>query len=100
MPDCNSGVESSKLSPTSYFKNNIMNIYLLSQDVNNGYDTYDSMVVVSDTAENAIKMSVDEYHDEDWSTWAAAKDIKCTMIGVANTEYKITEIILASFNAG
>lgn len=78
-----------------------MNLYLLSQDVNDNYDTYDSMIVVSDTIENAVKHSVEKHHTyTTYKPWAAAEDIKCIMIGVANPEYETTEIILASFNAG
>jgi hypothetical protein len=78
-----------------------MNIYLLSQSVNNNYDTFDSMIVVSDTPENAIKHSVEKHHDDDgWSSWVSAKYVKCVMIGVANPEYETTEVILASYNAG
>ncbi len=76
-----------------------MNIYLLSQNVNYDYDTFDSMIVVSDTPENAISHSVEKHHNDDRSYWAPAKDVKCVMVGVANPEYKTTEIILASFNA-
>ena len=46
-----------------------MNLYLLTQDTNNDYDTYDSCVVASETEEEAQLMHPNEkyvYKDWDW----------------------------------
>lgn len=85
-----------------------MNIYLVSQDYNNGYDTYDSMVVVATTAEDAKKMHPSKnetWLDEESSyfdTWVPPEKVqecvKVEKIGFADNCKQ--EVILASFNAG
>ena len=77
-----------------------MNIYLLSQDINNGYDTYDSMVVYANTEEEARNMHPGYGWGSGWGTWAKVPEqVDIQYIG---TNPSITEpsIILASFNAG
>ena len=71
-----------------------MNLYLLTQDKNIGYDTYSSAVVAASTITFAIRTEVG---DED--TWCDPKHVKAELIGKA---VKGTEpgVILASFNAG
>ena len=73
-----------------------MNIYKLSQTVNNGYDTYDSAVVVanSEKAAREAKLSSSNY------TWAQPADITVELIGLALPSYTEGTIICASFNAG
>ena len=86
-----------------------MNIYLLEQDVNNDWDTYDSLVVVSSSEELAKRLvPYNEYHreelGEDYSyrdeCWANPKDVKVTLIGKASIQHKEGEQICASYNAG
>lgn len=65
-----------------------MNIYLLEQNVVNGYDTYDGAVVVASCVVAAKLMHPDQEHYADWDgkemdTWCAAKDVKVTQIGTA-----------------
>ena len=43
-----------------------MNLYLLTQDVNNSYDTYDSAIVCADDEEDARFISPDTFHNN-WS---------------------------------
>lgn len=81
-----------------------MNLYLLTQNVNNDYDTYDSCVVAALNEEDAktihpsnkpFEVPKNNYYD-----WVdSMDDIKCDLIGVgfSNTE---RGVILASFNAG
>jgi hypothetical protein len=88
-----------------------MNLYLLKQNVNNDYDTYDSVVVAAETEEEAQKIHPNEFfrlnHDSPWyetehrySTWAfKLKDVKVTFLGVAKEGIE-SGVILASFNAG
>jgi hypothetical protein len=80
-----------------------MNLYLLSQDVNNNYDTYDSMVVCAENEHEAKRMhpggGVDEWIDQ-YATWASAPDqVSVKYLGVADASIERGKII-TSFNAG
>ena len=95
-----------------------MNIYKLSQTINNDYDTFDSCVVIEKNKEEAVKVHPNSY--QNWDTrgqiiedsyfkyenfnindWAEMEDIKVELIGIADesldTEIKV---VCASFNAG
>ena len=91
-----------------------MNIYLLTQDVENGYDTFDSCVVIAANEELArnthpyteVYTYVDgeehnSYREQRKSAsraWAQySKDISVELLGTADKE---PGVILASFNAG
>ncbi len=83
-----------------------LNIYLLTQNDNNDYDTYDSIIVC---AKNPIDAkSIDPYGEEYknykesnfMTSWAKYKSaIKCKKIGVADNKIK-RGVVLASYNAG
>lgn len=95
-----------------------MKLYLISQKVNNGYDTYDSAVVVSDTEDSARRISPDKYYvmeeDNEWyfkysngekrkenhDSWCELKDVSVEYIGEAGERFKAGTVIVASFNAG
>ena len=85
-----------------------MNIYLISQNHNNDYDTYDSAVVVAATAEDARVMHPNGRNEDmldqnkndkscDWVSDPLLVDTK--FIGVAAKNLQ-RSVILASFNAG
>ena len=95
-----------------------MNIYKLSQTINDDYETYDSCIVIAENEEEAIKIhpngrqnwdtrgrklenSYFVYENFDIDDWVEIEDIKVELIGIADksldTEIKI---ICASFNAG
>jgi len=75
-------------------------LYLISQDENNGYDTYDSMIVCAKSEKEAkmIKPDCGPNGCPD-STWCEPKFVKVLEIGIANNAIDIGEIICASFNA-
>ena len=80
-----------------------MNIYLLSQDDNRGYDTYDSCVVYAESEEAAWLVTPGNFGR---STWASSPDgVTVKYLGEA-TYRGVPEcgidsgLILASFNAG
>lgn len=78
-----------------------MNLYLIWQDVNNGWDTYDSAVVVAKTEEEARNMLPyvpNEAYDWKSGSWADPKYVQVRQIGHALAGE--TGIICASFNAG
>jgi hypothetical protein len=90
-----------------------MEIYLLTQSSNQGYDTYDSCVVIASSQEEAKLMHPG--HDHIWvghtwksmgnswcfddRTWANPEDISVEWIGTAPPD-ATPKVILASFNAG
>jgi hypothetical protein len=77
-----------------------MNIYLISQDENSGYDTHDSAVVCAKSPKDAkeINPGYGEWGDT-YPTWASSPSkVKCKKIGETNR--KTQGVILASFNAG
>lgn len=97
-----------------------MNIYLLEQDLNNGYDTYDSCVVIAESEEAARNIHPSsfvthvkdgkwmgtytkggEYEQDsyDWVPYSRIDEIKVTLIGTA-LESKEPGVVCASFNAG
>lgn len=91
-----------------------MNLYLITQDVNTNYDTFDSAVVVASCEDDARLIHPSPYYDSvegEWCAvldmkpiggngcWCAAKDVKVKLIGEA-TGQKAGSVICASYNAG
>jgi hypothetical protein len=84
-----------------------MKLYLLSQDENRGYDTYDSMVVAAETEQEASLINPDGeiYNDEfyEWSKWRSwANNPKKVIVVYLGEAKQGTErgVICSSFNAG
>jgi hypothetical protein len=83
---------------------NKMKLYLLAQDDNSNYDTYDSCIVCAENAEDAktIAPNGNVYSEPQgkYSDWALSADnISCEEIGEANDK-QVRGVVLASFNAG
>lgn len=94
-----------------------MNIYKVSQTINNDYDTYDSMIVYAENESNAKVINPGGFHifkNNSWYfvyadgsekekeldfTWCHPDEVKVKYIGV-NLDVKKEGVILASFNAG
>lgn len=85
-----------------------MYLWKISQDVNNGWDTYDSAVVAAKTEEEARNIHPDpygnfmlceEFHPRTYGSWCARQDVKVEMIGVA-VDGTLAGVIVASFKAG
>lgn len=80
------------------------NLYLISQEVNNGYDTYDSAVVCADSEDEARHIHPRGIDPKSWEfifpCWAnTPEEVSVELIGTADDN--ITNgVILASFNAG
>jgi len=78
-------------------------IYLITQDVVCGYDTYDSAVVVAESEEDARTIHPEGGHTASEGsgghTWCLQKDVEVQRIGVA-CEGEGRGVICASFNAG
>lgn len=83
-----------------------MNLYLLTQTIHQDYDTFDSAVVCANSEEEARyihpQSNVSEEWYKDWwliDSWCDPKDVKITLIGIANRNTP-KGVICASFNAG
>jgi len=74
-----------------------MNLYIISQSVKEGYDTYDSMVVAAETEEDARGILPSNTAIELFK-WAEKEHVSARLIGEAidGTE---SGVILASYNA-
>jgi len=79
-----------------------MKLWLLSQSVNNDYDTYDAAVVAAETEEEARNTLPSEYSHwgEQGRNWAPTPDqVEVEYLGEAKEGTK-AGAILSSFNAG
>jgi hypothetical protein len=81
-----------------------MQLYLLSQTENTGYDTYDSCVVAADNEKEAKTMHPNGYDvipfKDDYFSWTNDPDnVDCMKIGTATKEMK-RGVICASYHAG
>ena len=77
-------------------------LYLLWQDENDNYDTYDSMVVCAESEEMAVRIlpSTCERFDSPHSSWCSSPTlVKVKRIGIAE-EGLATGVVLSSYNAG
>ena len=74
-----------------------MNIYVISQDENDGYDTFDSAVVAAKNEDEARHIQPSDWGGVD--AWALSKNVKVQLIGTAVSGTQ-AGVILASFNAG
>ena len=78
-----------------------MNLYKISQTENDGYDTYDSAVVVADTEESARNMNPRGEWIKDYNAWASnPSKVKVELIGKALDTLEYGTFICKSFNAG
>jgi hypothetical protein len=77
-----------------------MHLYKISQDDVCDYDTYDSAIVVAETAEEAtlIDPSNDNFKGRSWTK--CPNLVTAEYIGEAAAGLKAGTIILSSFNAG
>jgi hypothetical protein len=77
-----------------------MNIYLLSQSDNRGYDTYDSCVVYAESDDAARLITPSEYAKFGRGEWASCpENVEVLYLGAATLSMR-AGVILASFNAG
>jgi hypothetical protein len=77
-----------------------MNLYLISQSINNGYDTYGSAVVAAETEEMARHMhpcGEPLTNDNDWN-WAPSESVAVRLIGIA-IDCEVG-VVCANFRAG
>jgi hypothetical protein len=78
-----------------------MKLWLISQDENNNYDTYDSAVVAAETEDAARNTLPSEYEEfgKRYGAWCSGPDkVKVELIGTAKKGTK-AGVICASFKA-
>lgn len=80
-----------------------LNLYRLSQEIETGYDTYDSCVVAAESEDAACQIHPGTGWDDQVTgceTWAHKPDqVKVELIGTAVIGLE-PGVVLASFNAG
>ncbi len=84
-----------------------MKLYLIKQDSNCDYDTYDSAVVIATSEEEAksIHPGGARWENGQWTAdwglmdWTVPDNVTVTCIGDA-TQGKAGDVVCASFNAG
>lgn len=86
-----------------------MKLWLIEQDVNNNYDTYDSAVVAAEDEDAARDTWPSGYGDETtrqiyaagkrYSSWAPFDKVKATYLGEARDGMP-AGVLCSSFNAG
>lgn len=79
-----------------------MKLWLISQDENTGYDTYDGAVVAAETEDEArmIIPGGDTWDDPIRYSWCSTPDkVTVKLIGVAEPGTP-AGVVLSSFNAG
>ena len=88
-----------------------MNLYLIRQNINRDYDTYDSAVVIANSEEEAKTIHPEGYRwkDNKWrggwaidlanKTWCHPEHVTVELIGTA-TYGDAGDVLIASFNAG
>jgi hypothetical protein len=86
-----------------------MYLFLVSQSVNYGYDTYDSFVVVAENEDDARNTSPrfekGDTKPPDWEEevrwgWVTIADVSVKLLGKAADRFIEKEVICASFHAG
>jgi hypothetical protein len=96
----------------------VLKLWIIEQEENGGYDTYDSAVVAAMTEEEAKRIHPSGNPKKNWTddmlgkddlgswqysygTWATHPDnVKATVIGDAHASVTVGDVICASFNAG
>ena len=74
-----------------------MKLWLLTQTVNIGYDTYDSAVVAAESEEEARNIEVGDTGP--YGTWAKPEHVRVEYLGEARDKHPFG-VVCASFNAG
>jgi hypothetical protein len=80
-----------------------MKLWLISQDTNNDYDTYDSAIVAAHSEDEAKAIHPGggpQRWNDNYPCWAKTPDeVKAEFIGIAHGTVE-PGVVLASFNAG
>ena len=81
-----------------------MNLYLIWQNINEDWDTYDSAVVCANSKKEARMIHPNGADDWDgkngeYDTWCNIEDVQVAKIGIAYKKIK-KGVVCASFNAG
>jgi hypothetical protein len=93
-----------------------LKLWLISQDANSDWDTYDSAVVVADSEEAARLIFPADYDQppvwsgDAWryahgsimtsSGWTTPDNVKAECVGIAADGLKAGDVVCASYNAG
>lgn len=79
----------------------VLKLWIIEQDQESGWDTYDSAVVAAETEEEAKAIHPSGRWDKPYHDWAHSPDqVKATLIGNAHESLNPGDVICSSFNAG
>jgi len=77
-----------------------MNLYLISQEANDGYDTYDSAIVCASSFDEAREINPSGHWGRGYSGWCATPS-QVTVVKIGTADDGVDPgVVLASFNAG
>ena len=79
-----------------------MRLFLISQDVNNDYDTYEGAIVAAENeneARNIHPSGNSKAFNSSYNTWCDPEHVQVIQIGLASPGTK-SGVILSSFKAG
>jgi hypothetical protein len=75
-------------------------LYLIMQDCNEEYDTYDSAIVVAESSLETRKIHLGgKLGEGEIRSWASFKNVTTVRVGTASPRLK-KGVLVASFNAG
>lgn len=85
-----------------------LRVYLLTQGVVCGYDTYDSCVVIAANKEDARRIhprdmfvwGTDEWYSSTWVSKDEVSKVNVIEIGMANDKQVAGTVVCSSYNAG
>ena len=82
-----------------------LKLYKISQDINNGYDTYDAAIVCASSEDEARHLhprlgSLTADSGDTWVTLSQINLVNVEYIGEASPNFDCPQAILASYNAG
>ena len=78
----------------------VKKLYLISQEINNAYDTYDSAVVVATSPKMATTIhphGLKQLERDSYGIWTTPENVKAEFIGFAKRGIKLGTVICASF---
>ena len=83
-----------------------LKLYKISQDINNGYDTYDAAIVCASSEDEArylhprVGYITADSNGLTWVTLSQINLVNVEYIGEASPNFDCPQAILASYNAG
>jgi hypothetical protein len=83
----------------------LLHIFLLNQNTNNKYDTYESAVVIAKNEEEARLIHPDGNiftfkREWDMRSWVSPDQVKVQLVGVAGHNWQEGDVVIANYHSG